>query len=121
MKKLKDTLDMFTKLFKKQEVEETSIKYSLQGDKLMLSCRCLPGDEKRFAELWLLATVDGAKQSILGTISTRVSKERYHLILEEVNKLENAAKALKEILQPRSGPVVRPRDVFRNMSNDGPR
>ena len=115
MTKFKDIFNMFTKSPDKVEQEETCIKYVLHNDKMMLSCRCRHGEEKRFAELWLLATADNNSDNILETIATGIDDKRNQLIQNEVKKLAAAKKALQELIRPTSGPIVKPRDVFKDM------
>ena len=95
------------------------IKYYVEGGKVFIETNCPKGQEQFFADAWILATSPKNSDNILLSIKDKVDAESYKTISLEVKKVSAAIEILSSMMNPStSGPIVKPSEVFRNISND---
>ena len=97
---------------------EVYIMFYKEDDVFRVSCGCPPGEEAKFADLWLVLTCGKNSDDILSAVQLNVSEESYNKILAEIKKITDLIKSLQEHTPATaSEPLVKPSDVFRNIEN----
>lgn len=112
-------------IFTKSKVEqETKIEYVLYPDKrVALRCYCRPGEEVRFANLWLLATAPNIGSEIISVIKSGVDRDIYDKINKEIDKLELTIDDIKEASKAkktRKRLLIPPSCVFKEFNDENP-
>lgn len=95
------------------------IKYYAEGGKIFIETSCPKGEEQSFADTWILATSPKDSDNILLSVKDNVDTESYNIIVSEVKKVNATIEILSKMMNPApSGPIVKPSEVFRKISDD---